>query len=90
MTITKEHRPRDGSTWSRCIVRTDTYSSTIAFFLRLLEEAQRDFPGLDPKEIEVVHYAGRRYAGTFGIEFAALTCNVPTSYREIAEVELKR
>lgn len=88
--IIKEHRPRGGSTESRCIIRTDTYSSTIAFFMRLFEEAQRDFPGLDPKEVEVVHYAGRRYAGTFGVEFVALTSNVPASYQEIAEVELKR
>ncbi|MDO8599326.1 MAG: hypothetical protein Q7S02_04410 [bacterium] len=89
MTIIREvHHRGDGM--SHCVIRTDTYASSVAHFQLLLEEARRDFPALEPKDAEVIHYAGRRYSGTFGIEFDAATSTIPATYIEIAEVELKR
>jgi hypothetical protein len=69
-----------------CIVRTDCYAHTLAFFNELFEEAKKDFPNLKPEECRVEKYAGREYAGTFGIEFERR--DAPGSYRRIKEVEL--
>ena len=65
MTIIKEF-----CLYSRqCIIRTDTYAHSLRHFQNLFEIAKKDYPDLKPENVEVIHYAGERYARTFGIEF---------------------
>ena len=89
MTIIKERcRRTRKSPVVRCVVRTDTYAKTLQHFLNLLAEARKDFPDLSAREVEVVHYGGRHYRGTFGIEFSAKKDEVPRSYGIIRNLEL--
>lgn len=71
----------------RCIIRTDTYVSTLQHFLDLLEEARQDFPDLKPEDVEIKHYGGIRYAGTYGIEFKVTHADVPKCYSPVKMVE---
>lgn len=50
-------------------IRTNTYSHTIKFFNELFALAKADYPDLREENVEVLHFAGRSYARTFGIEF---------------------
>lgn len=53
-----------------CVIRANVYTSTLSHFMKLFEEAKRDFPDLEAGDVEVKHYAGERYSRTFGIEFS--------------------
>lgn len=79
-------RPEDGI---RCIVRAQTYAHDLEHIQYLVEEARLDFPLLQDREIEIVHYGGKRYARTYGIEFEVpVTTRIPDWYTPVAEVEL--
>ena len=56
---------------NRAIIRNNNYSSSIESILSLYEEALKDFDSLKPGDVEIVHYGGIYYKGTFGIEFHA-------------------
>lgn len=71
---------------SVAILRTSTYAHSLDHFLKLAEAAKADFPHLKPSEIKIVHYGGKRYRGTFGIEFQ-ITDPPPESYTRIPQTE---
>jgi hypothetical protein len=72
-----------------CVIRTNCYSSQWSFLFKLVAAAKADFPDLQDEMIRVVHFAGRHYAGTFGIEFEPCSV-VPSDYQAIRELELLR
>lgn len=69
------------------ILRKNTYSSTLAKFLELYNEARKEFPNLQTDEVRVVHFGGERYKYTFGIEFYAITTSIPEGYTQIGILE---
>ncbi len=69
-----------------CVVRTGTYTSSVAHINRILAEATEDFPDLDLEKVKIVHYGGIRYKGTYGLEFD-VDGDVPDTYRPINHVE---
>ncbi len=71
----------------RCIIRTDCHGSKLSFFDELWVVAKSDFPELTREEVDVVHYGGKRYKGTFGIEFK-FTGTPPNDYVHVEQVEL--
>ncbi len=72
----------------RFIIRTNTYSNSLFYFNTLFEEAKKDFPDIKPDDVEIIHYGGRRYKGTFGIEWSeSITIKRPKEYREISNTE---
>ena len=83
MRIIKEYCPEA----KLCVIRTDTYAHSYDFIQQLFECAKRDFPELDPKQVEVVEFAGRRYARTYGIEFSVGDKPIPSEYEEIRQLE---
>lgn len=94
MTFIKEilkHNPeahKGAPALHRIIVRTNTYGSNFEFFQRLYKEAKKDFPHLKPIDADIKHYAGRRYKGTYGIEFSInVDVKVPKGYEDVSEVE---
>ena len=73
----------------RVILRSSTYSRSMEYFNELYAEAKKDFPFLTPDMVEVTHYAGRRYKGTFGIEFQVSSLNtISDKYFMVDTVEL--
>lgn len=70
----------------RCVIRTNTYANSLGHFNHLFEIAQKDFSELKASDVEIVHYAGERYARTFGIEFKPVGI-VPKDYQEVARHE---
>lgn len=86
MQIIKEVVPSNGQNKARCVIRTNSYGSTFAFLTELFQIAKADFPALDADDVEVVKFAGERYAKTFGLEFAPPS-DVPETYRQIGMLE---
>lgn len=70
-----------------CVIRENSYGSRLSKFLRLIEEAKKDFPSLTDEDIEIVKYAGERYAKTFGIEFEITNQEIPAEYIRISQLE---
>lgn len=73
------------------ILRTETYNNKLILFFILYIEAMKDFPNLNlsPKDVQIAHFAGDRFKGTFGIEFNIYNANgIPTDYQQISELEL--
>jgi hypothetical protein len=68
------------------VLRTNTYSNAVAYINNLFREAKKDFPTLEEDKVRVVHFGGRYYKGTFGIEFDTMLSK-PEAYKEIAELE---
>lgn len=68
------------------IFRTDTKKHDLRYFETLFQEARKYFPLLSRRDIEVVHYAGSQYRGTFGIEFPS-SANAPAGFTLINETE---
>jgi len=84
MTVIKEF-----ATCSKiAIIREDNYASGLDKFIRLFEEAKKDFPLLEIKNVRVIHYGGMRYSGTFGLEFKIDPSLVPDSWIKQDKVEL--
>jgi hypothetical protein len=50
-------------------LRTTHYAYTLDYLMWLYEKAKEDFPDLRLSDVQVAHYAGERYARTYGIEF---------------------
>lgn len=69
-----------------CVLRTNTYKSSLSYFLDLFKEAESDFPFLRPEDITIKLYSGSRYKHTFGIEFG-MGSRVPESYTRITSLE---
>jgi len=72
----------------KCVIRTNSYSSSLSYFNELIEIAKNDFPELIDDNIEIVQYGGERIKRIFGIEFYP-TNYVPSSYNEIQNLEYK-
>ena len=71
-----------------CVIRERAYGSRMSKFLKLIEVAKNDFPGLKDEDIEIVKYAGERYAKTFGIEFTVPDgLTVQFDYNRISQLE---
>lgn len=94
--IVREFAPYDDSDRSRgkLIIRADNYGSSLAKFDQLYglmhEDALTFEPPLqlDRDSVEVVHYAGERYAHTFGLEVAIPEGHqVADSYTRISQIE---
>lgn len=75
-----------GETSTRCVIRTNTYARNLEHINELLKIAQRDFPNLIAKEVDLVVYGGERYAKTLGIEFNPPSV-VPNTYEAINRLE---
>ena len=86
MNFIREYCPGREPGKGTCVVRTETYAKFVAHFNALLVEAQRDFPRLTA-DVEVAHYAGRRYKGTYGIEFPMEEAQVPETYSRLSVLE---
>ncbi len=78
---------RECTSTGTCVIRSEHYSCTIAYFNQLFAEAQKDFPGIKPEDVEVKHFAGAVYARTFGIEFQQPKDKIPTTYCHIKQLE---
>lgn len=72
------------SSEKKFILRTNTYAHSLSHLNLLFAEAKKDFALVD---VEVVHYAGRRYAKTLGIEFSS-TADAPDDFNLIDNAEL--
>lgn len=72
----------------KCVIRNNTYGSSLELLNSLFQKAKEDFPKLEENEVNVVQYGGQRYKGTFGIEFDAPD-KVPDSYQNIQNLEYK-
>ena len=72
----------------QCVIRNRGYGSCMDYFLEMMQAAMKDFPELTPSSIEVKHYGGRHYKGTFGIEFKMDLDKINYEvYREISQLE---
>lgn len=87
MKIIKEIRPASGAQRAIAVIRTNTYNKSMAHLRSLEAIALIDFPDLNPVEINVVHYGGRHYKGTMGIEFPVDGLPAPNGYSEISKLE---
>ena len=82
MSMIKEFCPSS----SRGVIRERNYDNRFSKFQALVQEAKSDFPYLTDEDIEIVHYGGGSYSGTWGIEFPAH--GVPNDYEVTAQLEL--
>ena len=74
---------------ARIILRTNYYIGTFEYIRNLVNEARKDF-SLEDDKIEIIHYAGDRYKGTYGIEFNVdKGVTIPEKYKEVSQVEFK-
>lgn len=46
----------------------------------LFDIAKKDFPNLEPDDVQVIKYGGIRYAKTYGIEFDADQSKITDEY----------
>jgi hypothetical protein len=70
------------------VIRTNCYGKSLEFITGLYEEAKKDFPDLQPSDVNVVYYAGKSYARTYGIEFkVAHVVTIPPNYFELRSLE---
>lgn len=83
MQIIKEFCPK----YNSFILRTQTYAHTLSHFEYLFAVARNDFPGLSKNDVEIIHYGGKTYKRTFGIEFVIYDIDVPNDYQEISDLE---
>ena len=70
---------------STVVFRSNAYGSQLDKFMEFFEEARKDFPELKESDVRVVHFSGKYYAKTFGIEFK--TEDAPDSYVRIQHLE---
>lgn len=71
----------------RFIVRTDCYNSDLSHFILLFQTAKKDFPDLKEEQVEIKHYGGMTYKGTYGIEFNLDPKVIPVEYEQIHKLE---
>lgn len=80
-------------TGDHVVIRTNCYGSRLSFLMDLFNIAKKDFPSLELGHVEVKHYGGRHYAGTFGLEFELVTVGspmIPIDYEQITCLEMTR
>ena len=80
----KEQKHRDQG--ALVTLRNDHYGKSLQVIEELFEEALKDFPELSRDDVQLSHYAGMCYKGTYGIEFTAPN-DVPSEYQVTARVE---
>jgi hypothetical protein len=56
-------------------------------FIQFFNEAKSDFPWIEEKDVNIIHFGGQRYARTFGIEFKIPENICPDGYCEIYSLE---
>lgn len=72
----------------RIVIRESSYGSGLDKFERLFSIAKEDFPELRSSDVEIVHFGGKYYARTFGIEFESNI--IPSEeYSRISSLEYK-
>ena len=72
------------------VIREKHANHSLAYFERLFQEAKKDFPALEAKDVQIVKYGGDNF-GTWGIEFKIPEgAVVPDDYVRIYEMELTR
>jgi hypothetical protein len=81
----------------RLVLRARNYGSRLDKFDKLFDTMAKDALTFEPpieldrEDVEVVHYGGSRYAGTFGLEVDIPEGHViPSEYARIRETELTR
>jgi len=79
--VTKSNEKKERT----CIITSRCYGDTLGYLLFLMKIAQREFPLLRPKDIDVKQYAGRFRKRLFGIEFTIDCEVVPDGYKEISD-----
>lgn len=85
--IIKEFLKREDGRGFRIIIRENAYGSMLDKFEHLFQVAKEDFPSLSSSDVEVIHFGGRYYAKTFGIEFDASYC--PEGYSQVRQLEYR-
>lgn len=72
------------------VVRDGGYGSSLAKFDRLFDELLKTFPDASRETVEIKHYGGQYYAGTFGIEYSVPhhIYETPEGWTAIRELEL--
>ena len=86
--VWKDRRPEFKK--DHIILRSMYYGSRFGHINKFIEEAKKDFPGIDVDSIEIVQYGGRHYKGTFGVEFTIAPDSHPLEgYREVPTTEYK-
>jgi hypothetical protein len=86
--IIKTYATSEGE--SRISFRTDDYSKKVSKFDRLIEEAQKDFPGLKREDIDYIVYGGDRIKRIPGIEFPLPSgVEIPKDYRQVDRLEFE-
>lgn len=86
ITIIRECVRFKGKREWRIILRTNCYGSSLGFFFKLFSYLLQDFPDIKAEDMDVMHYGGRCYKGTYGIEFN-VTKRPSRRYRRSREVE---
>lgn len=87
MSIIKEYVEYNNQSAKRFIVRRSDHGKTLFHLMELKVEIEKDFGHLPNSSFEIVHYAGDRYKGTYGLEFFS-DRSVPKEYKQIAQAEL--
>ena len=64
-------------------IRTNCYAKSVGHIAILFREAEKVNLALLMGDVNIAHYAGRHYKGTYGIEFKV--SEKPEGYREISE-----
>lgn len=78
----------EGKTAFVIVIRESSYGSKFDKFERLFSIAKEDFPELRSSDVEIVHFGGKYYARTFGIEFESNI--IPSEeYSRISSLEYK-
>lgn len=85
--IIKEFLKKEGGGGFRIVIRENAYGSMLDKFEKLFQVAKEDFPNLSSSDVEVIHFGGRYYAKTFGIEFDAKT--YPEGYSQVSNLEYR-
>jgi hypothetical protein len=98
--IVKEFVPHEQSvalSAGRLVVRAENYGSSLTKFDELFDVMAADALTFEPpieldrEDVEVVHYAGERYSGTFGLEVSIPEGHtIPADYTRTQQLELTR
>ncbi len=86
LVIREAHLRSDGS-WT-CIVRANSYDTSMGFLNKLASAIKADFPGMADHQIEVMNYEDVPYVLAHIIPpGGVLGVSVPDGYRQVLEIE---
>ena len=87
--VIKEIRLKKEGCGPMCVIGTNCYGSQLSHIKALSDQAKQEFPSLSDDDIKIVHFGGRYYARTFGIEFTPPIAgdSAPEGWRVINELE---